>query len=283
MTNKTSYIKVKDHSVTGEEFELLYNEVYEMLETHPQPTKENIGKYYQSEDYISHTDAKRNLFERVYHLVRSIALKRKLKLINEESSDNKQLLDIGCGTGDFLEVAKNDGWSVTGVEPNQMARDIANSKTDQAVSDVTELDQLKSGHFDVITLWHVLEHLHDLDDHIQRFNRLLKPSGTLIVAVPNFKSFDASYYKSHWAAYDAPRHLWHFSKKSIDRLFVKVNFKIARVLPMKFDAYYVSLLSEKNKSGWMNLFNAFFVASRSNLKAARSGEYSSLIYVLKKA
>lgn len=283
MDNQKVYIKVKDHSVSGEEFELRINATFDMLETHPKPGPDQLGKYYQSEDYISHTDAKRNLFERVYHFVRSFTLRRKLNLINSEGNGVGNLLDIGCGTGDFLELALRNNWRVKGVEPNNNARAIANAKTNDAVISTSRFDQLKLHSFDVITLWHVLEHLPDLENEIRRLNQLLKPTGKLVIAVPNFKSFDASYYKSNWAAYDTPRHLWHFSQGSIKRLFEEEGFVLNKILPMKLDAYYVSLLSEKIKSGWMNLFNAFFVATRSNLKASRSGEYSSLIYVLQKA
>lgn len=274
-------LKVKDHSVSKEEFELKVNEEFGFLETIPQPSKENLSRYYESEDYISHTDTKRNLFEKVYHLVRSISLKRKLKLINRLSKDSKRLLDVGCGTGDFLLTAKNNGWDIKGIEPNPQAREIANSKTKNAVSNIEGLLDLEKHSFDVITLWHVLEHLPNLEAHIQLFQSLLKPNGRLIIAVPNFKSYDATYYKSFWAAYDVPRHLWHFSKTSISKLFSKYDMEVENTLPMKFDAFYVSLLSQKHKTGKMNPILSFWVGWCSNFKALSSKEHSSLIYVLK--
>ena len=275
------FLRVKDHSVSGEEFQLLYNPELDLLETSPQPKGEKLSQYYKSEDYISHTDTKRNLFEKAYHLVRTIALKRKLRLINSFNNDSKTLLDIGCGTGDFLQVALNNGWKITGIEPDTNARQIANEKTNNAVLEVEGLNKLDPHSFDVITLWHVLEHLPNLEEHISVFKKLLKPKGTLIIAVPNYKSYDANYYKSFWAAYDVPRHLWHFSQNSIKRLFGKSDFRLEEVRPMTLDAYYVSLLSEKYKSGFMNPIKAFWIGLRSNLKAKQSGEYSSLIYVLK--
>ncbi|MCT4628583.1 class I SAM-dependent methyltransferase [Winogradskyella sp.] len=281
MNKKPTYLTVKDHSVSGEDFQLLYSEVLDMLETFPQPKAENLSEYYKSEDYISHTDTKRNLLEKVYHIVRTISLKRKLKLINSFQSESKTLLDIGCGTGDFLATAQNDNWKITGIEPNKNARQIANSKTSNSVFEIEYLETLEENSFDVITLWHVLEHLPELELHIKLLKHLLKPNGTLVIAVPNFKSYDAKHYKNFWAAYDVPRHLWHFSKTSIAELFKKENIKLITTLPMVFDAYYVSLLSEKYKSGWMNPFKAFWVGMRSNLKAKRSKEYSSHIYVLK--
>jgi 2-polyprenyl-3-methyl-5-hydroxy-6-metoxy-1,4-benzoquinol methylase len=281
MNNKPTYLTVKDHSVSGEEFQLLHNEALDMLETFPQPQGEKLSEYYKSEDYISHTDAKRNLFEKVYHLVRTISLKRKLKLINSFQSEEKTLLDIGCGTGDFLETAKNNNWNVVGVEPNEQARAIANFKTNNSVFDIQHLETLKENSFDVITLWHVLEHLPNLDMQVKLLKRLLKPNGTLVIAVPNFKSYDAQHYKNFWAAYDVPRHLWHFSKTSIEKLFHEEQLKLVKTLPMKFDAYYVSLLSEKYKFGFMNPIKAFWIGWRSNLKGDHSKEYSSHIYVLK--
>lgn len=281
MTKRTPYIIVKDHSVSSEEFQLFHNKDLDLLETHPQPSLENLAEYYKSENYISHTNSKRNLFEKAYHLIRKIALKRKLKLINSYVGSDKQLLDIGCGTGDFLKEAQQNNWNVTGIEPNEQARQIANIKTNDSVFDTEHLQKFKSHRFDVITLWHVLEHLPKLEDHISIFKRLLKPNGTLIIAVPNYKSYDAEYYNNFWAAYDVPRHLWHFSQTAIQRLFLKEEMKVVKTQPMKFDAYYVSLLSEKYKSGMMNIFNAFRVGFFSNLKAKQSGEYSSLIYVIK--
>ena len=283
MNNKKTYIKVKDHSVSGEEFQLIYNEQLEMLETFPQPSEEQLPKYYQSEDYISHTDAKRNWFEKVYHFIKTIALKRKLKLINSFDLEAKQLLDIGCGTGDFLKVAKDNNWQVSGIEPNPKARTIANKKTDDSVFDIDQLLKFDKHSFDVITLWHVLEHLPKLEKHIAVFESLLKPNGRLVIAVPNYKSYDANYYKKHWAAFDVPRHLWHFSQKAISKLVQQKGMELLKTEPMTFDAYYVALLSEKYKNGFMNPFKAFWIGWRSNLKAKRSREFSSLIYIIKKS
>lgn len=280
-TNKSIFLSLKDHSVSGEEFQLIYNEELDMLETYPQPKAEKLSDYYKSEDYISHTDTKRNLLEFVYHAARQMALKRKLKLINSFQSESKNLLDIGCGTGDFLATASNSGWEITGIEPDEKARIIANSKTNNAVFKTEELEKLRPNSFDVITLWHVLEHLPNLEKQMLQLKTLLKRNGTLVIAVPNYKSYDAQYYKNFWAAYDVPRHLWHFSRTSISELFRKEHMLLVNTLPMIFDAYYVSLLSEKYKSGYMNPIKAFWVAWHSNNKARRSKEYSSHIYILK--
>lgn len=284
------FLNLTDHAVSGENFCLIYNKDLDLLETSPQPSEDKLGLYYKSEDYISHTDSKRNAFEKTYHFVKTIALKRKLKLVNSINRDTetvgiteeKKILDIGCGTGDFLKVAQDDQWEIVGIEPNDQARAIANKKCGKAAFDLSHLSTLDSHSFDVITLWHVLEHLPNLDKHIRIFESLLKSDGRLIIAVPNYKSLDANYYKKFWAAFDVPRHLWHFSQTSISRIVAKKNMEVERSVPMFFDAYYVSLLSEKYKTGFMNPFRAFLMGWKSNRDAKQSGEYSSIIYVIKK-
>ncbi len=281
MSEPTTFLKVKDYSVSGEEFELIHNSEFDYLETTPLPSSENLPNYYKSEDYISHTDSKRNLFEKAYHIVKKSALKRKLKLINSFNSEEKNLLDIGCGTGDFLQISKDNNWNVSGIEPNERARNIANKKTNNSVFETEQLLVFEDNSFDVITLWHVLEHLPNLEEHIAVFKRLLKPNGTLIIAVPNYKSYDAKHYKIFWAAFDVPRHLWHFSQASISKLVSLKKMVVVKTKPMFFDAFYVSLLSEKYKSGKMNFIKGFWIGCFSNLKAIQTKEFSSLIYIIK--
>jgi len=275
------FLKCQDHAVSRETFELFLDPDKQMLVTMPQPDLNDLPSYYESEDYISHTDSKRNLFEKTYHFIKGIALKKKLHLINSYSNDEKSLLDIGCGTGDFLQVAKTNHWDVFGIEPNEQARSIANKKTNNVVFDIDELSKFEASSFNVITLWHVLEHLPNLEEQISIFKKLLKPNGVLIIAVPNYKSYDARYYKNFWAAFDVPRHLWHFSKTSIKKLVALENLKVEKCLPMIFDAFYVSLLSEKYKTGKMNIFRGFWIGCVSNLKAITSKEFSSIIYCIK--
>jgi 2-polyprenyl-3-methyl-5-hydroxy-6-metoxy-1,4-benzoquinol methylase len=278
ITNKKHFLTVKDYSVSQETFELYHDQDLDLLITHPQPSLDVLGKYYESADYISHTDSKRSLFEKAYHFVKNIALKNKLNLINTCQPNKGLILDIGAGTGDFLTVAKNDGWKTIGVEPSEKAKAIAKNK---GVSFVEKTSELESQTFDVISMWHVLEHVPNLEEQITELKRLLKPTGTLIVAVPNFKSFDANHYGKFWAAYDVPIHFWHFSKTAIQKLFEKENMKLEKILPMKFDSFYVSLLSEKYKTGKMNYIKAFFIGLQSNWKAKQKLEYSSHIYILK--
>ena len=278
ISNKKHFLTVTDFSVSKEVFDLYQVEDLDMLITYPQPSLDVLGKYYESADYISHTDSKRSLFEKAYHFVKSIALKNKLNLINSLQPNKGRILDIGAGTGEFLSVAKQNGWETTGVEPSDKAKQIAISK---GVSFVEAIAQLEDRSFDVITMWHVLEHVPDLDHQIKELKRLLKPTGSLIIAVPNFKSFDAQHYGKFWAAYDVPIHFWHFSKIAIQKLFQKEQMELVKILPMKFDSFYVSLLSEKYKTGRMNFIKAFFIGLWSNIKAHSDLEYSSHIYVLK--
>lgn len=324
------YLKTKDFSVSKETFELLLDDRIDLLVTNPRPNKEDLAKYYDTEDYISHTDRKRSITDRVYGFVKKITLNHKLEMLDAFDIQEKTILDIGCGTGDFLNVCQQAGWNVTGIEPSGKARNKALAKLrkdtyvysdvhaffeDDFAGEVKDFDykqsykqtklyhhseyelknvedevlkfkedytpEHKTYQFDVITMWHVLEHVHDLDKYIYRLKQLLKPGGVLVIAAPNYKSYDAEFYQEHWAGFDVPRHLWHFSQTAIHRLFSTEFMKVVKTVPMKFDAFYVSLLSEQYKNGKKNFFKAIYRGVKSNLKAKRTGEYSSLIYVLK--
>ena len=271
-------LALKDYFLTGEDFEIYEDSKTGVLYTLPQPI-ENLGKYYESENYISHTDGKKSVFERFYQIAKSINLNDKLKLINK-IANGKKILDYGCGVGDYLEFMQKNGYDVLGMEPNDSARKIAQSKIgkDKVVS--TELEQINEK-FDVITLWHVLEHIPNLNEIIAQLKNHLTENGTLIIAVPNHQSYDAKYYGEKWAAYDVPRHLWHFTEDSMRKLFNNFGMKIESVHPMKLDAFYVSLLSEKYKGNKLGFLNAIRVGIQSNMKAKKTGEYSSLIYTIK--
>jgi 2-polyprenyl-3-methyl-5-hydroxy-6-metoxy-1,4-benzoquinol methylase len=279
-----SEFSIKDYSISGEEFRLVYDKDLDLYATQPQPSLENISKYYDSDVYISHTDSKKNLFDKVYQLVKNYTLSKKVKLINSFNTKEKNLLDIGCGTGEFLVTAKKNNWLVSGVEPNENARIRSEEKI--GVKVFSNLDELvlsgKKNYFDVISLWHVLEHVSDYNQYINQLKKLLKKDGVLIIAVPNYKSYDAKYYQEFWAAWDVPRHLWHFSQKAINQIFDAKKMNVIKILPMKFDSYYVSLLSEKYKKRKLGFIFAFYIGFLSNLKARSKNEYSSLIYLIKK-
>lgn len=281
--NPPNQIKVIDFSVTKQEFELIYNSELQLYKTNPQPSEIELPEYYKSDDYISHTDANKSFFDKLYQTVKRITLKSKLNLIDKYVVTNeKKLLDIGCGTGDFLLAAQKKNWSVVGVEPNKSAADFANKKLNSESKIYASLDALMNTHqkFSIITLWHVLEHVPDYDQYITKIKTLLNPNGTLIIAVPNFNSFDAKYYKSYWAAYDVPRHLWHFSIFSISSIFSNHQMKVLNIKPLRFDSFYVSLLSEKYKTGRNRFLKPFLVGLLSNFKTLLNKECSSLIYII---
>jgi len=270
------YLKIKDYSVSQEYFELHLDSKYGLLKTFPIPA--DLDKYYQSEDYISHTDTKRSLFEKIYYFVKQYTLYRKEKIIRFYSKQKRTLLDIGTGTGDFLNYANKKKWKTTGFEPNNKAKELARQKGVFLVESTTELTE---NTFDVITLWHVLEHIPDLEKQLLELKRLCKPNGHIIVALPNYKSYDAKYYKEFWAGFDVPRHVWHFSKKATEKLFSEKRMTLEKIYPMCFDSFYVSLLSEKYKNGKMNFLKALVTGTLSNLKGILNKEFSSHIYVFK--
>lgn len=272
---------IKDYSVSGKSFQLKYdadNELYQTLFS----DWEHLNDYYQSKNYISHTDGKRNPIEKIYQIVKQYTIKTKWDLIKKHQNKDKiNVLDIGCGTGDFLKYGnqKNNSNGV-GVEPNDVARQKAQSKNVEVFNDLKEI---KAQNYDVITLWHVLEHVPDIENYFSFFNEKLHKDGLLVIAVPNFKSYDAKFYGEHWAAWDVPRHLWHFSKNSMQKISQTHGFDLTHIQPMYFDSFYVSLLSEKYKNGKQNLLKAFWVGLRSNWEAKRTKEYSSHIYLFKKS
>lgn len=275
----STFLKVKDHTVSGKKFDLLFNNNYDMLLTSPQPSEHELPEFYKSKNYISHTDSKKKFTDKLYQVIKKKMLLRKLKWINDEGKTSGNLLDIGAGTGDFLLAAKNKGWNTSGVEPNPDAFALAENK---GVFLSKNFQGFQEKQFDVITMWHVLEHVPDLEMQIFQIKKLLKEDGLLVVAVPNFKSFDAAQYKEYWAAYDVPRHLWHFSKTAIEKIFGEFDMHVRKTLPLKFDSFYVSLLSEKYKNGKLNLLSAFKNGIHSNVQAKKTGEYSSLVYFIYK-
>ena len=272
-STKSQQFLCEDHLVSHEKFAI---ENYEngILRTSPVP--ENISEYYESENYISHTDSKRSLQDRVYQLVKSHMLSKKAKWIRRYFKHGR-ILDFGAGTGEFLSKMKSLYWNVEGVEPNSTARELAILK---GLNLKENLQEIRNSKFEVITLWHVLEHLPDFENKIEEIRDLLDLNGLLIIAVPNYNSHDAKHYNSNWAAWDVPRHLWHFSRNGIKNKVAESGFELLEEKPLKFDSYYVSLLSEKNKGG--NLLNAFYRGFLSNLKAKKSGEYSSIAYFFRK-
>jgi len=274
----------KDFSVSKEQFEIWKCSTCTFRFTQNVPAANYIAPYYQSSAYISHSDTKKGLINSLYHLVRSFTLRAKHKLIARVTGLNEGvLLDIGAGTGAFANKMKNSRWNVTALEPDEFAREKALSNYNVELKDLSSLYDLVGETFDAITLWHVLEHVHELNEYLEKFAEILKPQGKLVIAVPNYTSYDAGYYKEYWAAYDVPRHLYHFSPKSMQVLLQRKGFVLEAIEPMWFDSFYVSMLSEKYKHGKQNLLKAIWVGLLSNSKARKDRERcSSVIYIIRK-
>lgn len=273
------FLNCKDHTVSGENFEIVACKDCGFKFTNPRPQDSNLGKYYQSEDYISHSNTKKGLISKVYHRVRNITLKSKIELVGRYVSRGT-ILDYGAGTGAFLTVCQQAGWKSFGMEPDKGARKTAFESGLNVSEDKVILEQkTKDLQFNAITMWHVLEHVTDLQETLSYFRKKLIRDGVLIIAVPNYKSYDAEKYQEFWAAYDVPRHLYHFDPVTIVDLLSRHGFKHVGTHPMKFDSYYVSMLSEKYRRGSINYAAAFLTGLRSNWAAKGTGNYSSLIYV----
>lgn len=275
------FLHSKDYFFSGEEFDIVKCTKCGLKLTNPRPEADEIGRYYESEDYLSHDVKKKSLISSIYKIARKISLGNKFRLV-KKWSNGKDILDIGCGTGEFLGICQQKGMTVTGIEPNIKAASYAREVNKIRVYDEKYLESLSEPSFDVITMWHVLEHVHDLNERMSKISQLLRSSGILILAVPNSSAFDAELYKTFWAAYDLPRHLYHFSQETILMLGEKHHFRIEKILPMKMDAYYISLLSEKYANGKQNFLAALKNGFLSNLNARRnSGKYSSLIFIFR--
>ncbi len=276
--------KVKDNTVSQEYFDIYHCSNCQVRFTQNPPSQSYIGEYYKSEDYISHTDTSKGLINRMYRFVRNFSLNQKKKLIEKFTGlKNGSLLDVGSGTGYFAAAMNNAGWKVTGLEPDEGARNLAFEQHSLKLLASEDLFKLPAHNFDAITLWHVLEHVHDVKNYITTFKELLTDSGKLFIAVPNYRSYDAEAYREFWAAYDVPRHLYHFTPYTMQWLMKEAGLKIIAVKPMWFDSFYVSLLSSKYKNGKSNWFGAFWTGLMSNLAAMNDvNKCSSVIYIISK-
>ncbi|MFT3824515.1 MAG: class I SAM-dependent methyltransferase [Chitinophagaceae bacterium] len=276
-------LEVKDYTVSKKVFAVWHCNDCSLRFTQDVPGEQAIGNYYQSDNYISHSNTGKGLVNRLYHIVRKFTLASKKKLVEKVSGKNTgQLLDLGAGTGAFAGYMQQKGWRVTGLEPDAGARAKARELHGISLLETNSLFQLPAGSFDVITMWHVLEHVHALHEYLDQLRTLLKPGGVLLIAVPNYTSEDATLYQQYWAAYDVPRHLYHFSPASMRKLVAKHGMAVKSVRPMWFDSFYVSMLSEQYKNGKSNLVKAFWNGLRSNMAASGNKEKcSSVIYEIR--
>lgn len=271
-----------DHTVSRETFSIVSCSSCKFKFTNPRPNQDMLGMYYKSENYISHSNTKKGFINSAYQLIRKYTLLKKLQLISKYFKTGN-LLDIGCGTGEFLDICKRSNWKTLGIEPDQQVREHAAKRYDLDIFPEAKIKELPDNSFDVITMWHVLEHVPQLNERIVDLKRIIKPNGIIIIAVPNCNSLDAKIYQEFWAAYDLPRHLYHFTPNDILQLFRKHNLTLMNILPMIFDSFYVSMLSENYKFGKSNLLRSMWNGLRSNISAIRTGKtYSSQIYLLKK-
>jgi 2-polyprenyl-3-methyl-5-hydroxy-6-metoxy-1,4-benzoquinol methylase len=279
--NIQPFFEGKDYSHTGESFDVVKCAGCDFTFTQNIPDLENIGPYYESEKYVSHSDTQKGLFFKVYHTVRSYMLGQKRKMVTNAAPKGK-LLDIGCGTGYFLNEMNNHGWDCQGIEQDEKARKYGAEKFNLTVNKPAHLNSLPDSSYNSITMWHVLEHVHDLNGYLTKIKAALKPNGSLVVAVPNYDSHDAKRYGKHWAAWDLPIHLWHFTPATMSKLMEKHQLKIVKHHRLPFDSFYVSLLSEKYKGG--NAIMGFITGKISFLKSLLNvKKCSSVVYIIKKA
>jgi len=273
-----------DHFISREIFQIALCSDCGFQFTQDYPDEKGIGRYYESEEYVSHSNTSKGMYNKLYQFARSFMLQRKLSIVNKITvKKGGSILDIGSGTGHFADTMKRGGWQVKGIEINDKAREFSKVQFGLDVISPDEISSLRPESFDCITLWHVLEHFHDPFKYASEISRLLKPGGVCIVALPNSSSFDAEHYGKFWAAYDVPRHLWHFSPSTF-RLFAdKTGFKIVKTLTLPLDLFYISILSEKYSGSGLSFFFGIAVAKMywfaSIFKKERS---SSIIYMMRK-
>jgi 2-polyprenyl-3-methyl-5-hydroxy-6-metoxy-1,4-benzoquinol methylase len=277
-------LTAKDYTVSHKEFSIWHCQNCTLNFTQDVPAQHNIGPYYQSDNYISHSDTKKGFINTLYHTVRkrTLAVKKNL-VIAETGIATGKILDIGCGTGAFLHTMQTAGWQITGLEPDETARKKAQELYQLQPATPEKLFEQQPASFNVITMWHVLEHVHELHNYIKQLEKLIAPNGKIIIAVPNYTSNDAAVYKAYWAAYDVPRHLYHFSPAAMRQLLGQHNLTVKKIKPMWFDSFYVCMLSEQYKNGKGNIIKAFWNGFVSNCKAVINKERcSSVIYIIEK-
>lgn len=273
---------VNDHSISKETFTIIECDNCSLRYTSGAPASDQIARYYKSENYISHTNTSKGVINLVYQWVRKFMLGKKRKLITQVATiSTGTLLDYGSGAGAFLAHMKKAGWNATGVEPDADARSTAHRDFGVELLKPTDLNNLSAAQFDVITLWHVVEHIHALDKTIAQLKLLLKPQGVILIAVPNYTSLDAYHFGPYWAAYDVPRHLYHFSPHSMDVLMQKHGLKVVDKKALWFDSFYVSLLSTRYQKGKTDYADGLWQGIRSTRETMRAVDRcSSLIYVI---
>ncbi|MDD3875241.1 MAG: class I SAM-dependent methyltransferase [Bacteroidales bacterium] len=280
--NFKSFLELKDYFLSEEKFYITECKDCGFKFTNPYPDENHISSYYKSEKYVSHSNTKKGIFFKLYHLVKKNAINSKKRLI-ESYVQKGRILDYGCGTGDFLSAFISEHWDCYGIEPDDNTRLYASEKHKLPINKPNDLTIFEDCFFDVISMWHVLEHIPDLNTKLRQLRTLLKPNGIIVIAVPNSDSYDARYYGNYWAAFDVPRHLHHFNHTSLTALLEKNEFEILSRKPMHFDSFYVSILSEKYKKSFLSFFKGIAIGLFSNFMASQKNlNYSSIIYIIRK-
>ncbi len=280
--NINKVLNAKDFLVSNNEFEIWHCNHCGFRFTQDIPTLDKIGGYYKSENYISHSDTKKGLLNHLYHMARNYMLSVKYKHITTIGGKQKgNLLDIGAGTGYFVNYMNNRGFKAEGIEIDADARKVAEKNFGIKLLPVDTLYKLPEEKYDIITMWHVLEHIHDLEGYMHKIKTSLKKDGTFVCALPNYTSYDGSHYKENWAAYDVPRHLWHFSPEFFQQFAAMYGFEVIEIKPMPLDAVYISILSEKIKKSntLAGMIKGSFFMFKSLFNKHKA---SSIIYFLKK-
>lgn len=273
------YLRTKDYFLSNEEFDLVQCKNCMLVYTNPIPTPEKLSAYYESNDYLSHKPERKNVMNFIYQSVRNINIRKKYKLVNQYHSLGR-VLEVGIGTGELLNYFKQKGWETLGIEPNDYARNYAINNYKLDVYNENKLNEFEENSMNVIMLWHVLEHVSELNERINQLKRLLKKEGNIFIAVPNLDSPDSKKYKDFWAGLDVPRHLYHFTETSLNNIVKQHSLKIIAKYPMKYDAYYVSLLSEKYLGKRFGPVSAIKNGFMSNWQAKKDNNYSSMIFVV---
>lgn len=271
---------IKDHFLTQEEFEITETAIKGVFKTAPLPA--HLDRYYESPDYISHHQDSGSTKEKLYKYLQGFNLKYKKNTVLKHLKTGPNILDYGCGAGEFLKFIEED-LNAFGFEPNEKARQAAEKKLNKAVL-ISDLNLITAESLDAITLWHVFEHIENQNEILNLFHSKLKPGGILIIAVPNPGSFDAKHYGKYWAAYDVPRHIFHFTKTGMENLIKSKseNWKLKKIKPLLLDSFYISMLSEKYKKSSLFWLKGFIFGAISNFKASKNHEFSSLIYIIEK-
>ena len=279
--SKDLYLKLKDYFLTQEDFEIYRCPHCGLLFTWTRPDDNVIGNYYKSDDYLSHNESKKGLIPFIYNRVKRVNIKNKFTIATTATKGTR-MLDFGCGVGDFIFYAKQHGYNVAATDVSKNAREAAAKKLGAPLPSPDQVFELPNQSFDIITMWHVLEHINDLRTQVFHLDRLLAPEGRLVIALPEYLSYDAQYYQDKWAAYDVPRHLNHFDRNSLQNLFGGTQLKLVDTKPLKWDSYYISMLSEKYRGSSLSFVKGIIQGFKSNRAARKSGEYSSMVYIFER-